>query len=225
MTCTSHQLLIPGGQRNWVQVVCNGGVASLCALLYLVVVGMKESPLRAPQGVPDVPSLLSLAVLAALCCSCGDTWASEVGSVIGGKPRLITSWKVVTTGTNGGVTAVGVACSIAGGTVIGLTHFLTLLMFWSSHNVSWLAQIHLVWVGAISGLTGSFIDSVLGATLQFSGYSEKLGRVVNDPGHGVTHISGWNILSNHTVNFVSSLITAIVIPASWSIWTAMALNW
>lgn len=200
-------------------MVCNGGVASLCALIYLVVVGMRESPLRVP---PDMPSLLSLAVLAALSCSCGDTWASEIGSVIGGKPRLITSWSLVPTGTNGGVTAVGVACSITGGTVIGLSHFLTLLVFSSRQDVSWLSQVPLVWAGAISGLIGSLIDSVLGATLQFSGFSEKLGRVVNAPGPGVTHISGWNILSNHTVNLVSSLITAIVIPVS--IWTVMTLS-
>lgn len=183
---------------------------------------MRESPLRAPQGMPDTPSLLSLAILGALSCSCGDTWASEVGSVIGGKPRLITSWKHVPMGTNGGVTAVGVACSIAGGAVVGFSHFITLLVF---QDVSWLSQIQLVWVGTISGLTGSLIDSVLGATLQFSGFSEKLGRVVNDPGPGVTHISGRDILSNHTVNLFSSLLTAIVIPAWWGIWTAMTWNY
>ena len=213
--------MLPGGQRNWVQVVCNGGVASVGALLYLAEVGMTELPLRAPHGVPDTPSLLSLSVLAALSCSCGDTWASEVGSVIGGKPRLITSWKPVPMGTNGGVTAVGVACSIAGGAVIGFSHFLTLLVFWREGDFSWLSGVELVWIGAASGLIGSLVDSVLGATLQFSGFSEKLGHVVNSPGPGVARVSGWDILDNHTVNLLSSLITATLIPALWSIWTAL----
>ena len=181
---------------------------------------MTELPLRAPGGVPDTPSLLSLAVLAALSCSCGDTWASEVGSVIGGKPRLITSWRPVPTGTNGGITAVGVACSVAGGTVIGLSHFFTLLVFWKEEDVTWLSQTGLVWVGALSGLMGSLIDSLLGATLQFSGFSEKLGRVVNAPGQGVSRVSGRDVLDNHTVNLLSSLITATLIPLWWWVWTA-----
>ena len=197
-------------------MVCNGGVASGCGLIYLGVVGMREVPL---SGVADASSLLSLAVLSALSCSCGDTWASEVGSVIGGKPRLITSFRTVPTGTNGGITTVGVACSIAGGALIGLTHYLTLLLFWEGaefHVTSWAGQLDLVWVGAVSGLAGSLIDSLLGATLQFSGYSERLGKVVGSPGPGVTQLAGRDILDNHTVNLLSSLITALLIPAAWA---------
>ena len=205
------------------QVVCNGGVASGLSLVYLVVVGMTEAPLRyLPHGRGlDTPSLLSLSVLAALSCSCGDTWASEVGSVIGGKPRLITSWRVVPTGTNGGVTTVGVACSIAGGALLGLTHFLSLVVLWGEggrfSGVSRWWQVELVVIGAASGLVGSLLDSLLGATLQFSGFSEKRGRVVNSPGLGVTHVSGRDILDNHTVNLLSSLFTALLIPLL--VWT------
>lgn len=204
-----------GGQRNWVQVVCNGGVASGCGLIYLGVVGMAEVPLRYDEGGIDVPSLLSLAILAALGCCCGDTWASEVGSVIGGRPRLITTFRPAPTGTNGGVTVVGVACSIAGGAVIGLTHYISLLLFWREGE-SRVNQIELVVVGAASGLIGSLIDSLLGATLQFSGYSQQLGRVVNSPGPGVRHVAGRDILDNHTVNLLSSLITAFITPLLWT---------
>ena len=185
---------------------------------------MTELPLRAPRGVPDTPSLLSLATLAALCCCCGDTWASEVGSVIGGKPRLITSWTSVPMGTNGGITVVGVACSIAGGAAVGLGYFLTLLLFWRERefsDVDWFSQLVLVWLGAASGLLGSLVDSLLGATLQFSGFSEKLGKVVNAPGPGVAYVSGWNVLDNHTVNFLSSLITAALVPIGWAVWTSL----
>ena len=34
-----------GGQRNWIQVLCNGGMASQLALLYLLDVGCGERPI------------------------------------------------------------------------------------------------------------------------------------------------------------------------------------
>ena len=81
------------------QVVCNGGVASTAALLYLLSAGMGELPLRLTPGRVDPPTLYALACLSVLCCSCGDTLASEVGSVVGGAPHLITTWQRVSRGT------------------------------------------------------------------------------------------------------------------------------
>jgi uncharacterized membrane protein len=63
-------------------------------------------------------------------------------------------------------------------------------------------------VGLFGGLFGSLVDSVLGATLQFSGYSEERDKVVNYPGPGVHKISGRHILTNNQVNAVSASITA-----------------
>lgn len=34
-----------GGQRNWIQVLCNGGMATQLALLYLLDVGCGERPI------------------------------------------------------------------------------------------------------------------------------------------------------------------------------------
>ena len=124
----SSSIPIIGGQRDWVQVVCNGGVASAAVVLYLISAGMGELPLKLSPGRVDPPTLYALACLSALCCSCGDTWASEVGSVLGGTPRLITTWQIVPRGTNGGVTGVVILCSIGGGLVMGLTYFLTLFV-------------------------------------------------------------------------------------------------
>jgi len=44
------------------------------------------------------------------------------------------------------------------------------------------------------------------------GLEEKTGRVVGQPGPGVVHISGRAVLDNHSVNFVSSLLTALLLP-------------
>ena len=44
-------------------------------------------------------SWMSLALLGALACSTGDTWASEVGPVLSqSRPRLITTWEEVPAG-------------------------------------------------------------------------------------------------------------------------------
>ena len=44
-------------------------------------------------------SWLSVAILGAIACACGDTWASEIGSAYGpGTARLITSGRVVPAG-------------------------------------------------------------------------------------------------------------------------------
>jgi len=34
-----------GGQRNWIQVLCNGGMATQLALLYLLDIGSGERPI------------------------------------------------------------------------------------------------------------------------------------------------------------------------------------
>ena len=178
---------------------------------------MGELPLRLTPGQVDPPTLYALACLSALCCSCGDTWASEVGSVVGGTPRLVTTWQKVPRGTNGGITGIGILCSIGGGLVVGLAYFVTLVIFLDMERfatVSLASQLPVVLIGGVAGLFGSVVDSLLGATVQYSGYSDKLGKVVSKPAPGVRDISGVDILDNHAVNFVSSLITALVIPAA-----------
>lgn len=85
-----------GGQRNWVQVFCNGGVPTELALLYMIEVGPGE--IAIDFGKQYSASWMCLSLLGALACSTGDTWASEVGPVLSkSKPRLITTWEEVPT--------------------------------------------------------------------------------------------------------------------------------
>lgn len=69
-------------------------------------------------------------------------------------------------------------------------------------------QWMLIPFGAVGGLLGSLIDSVLGATVQFSGFDTKLQKVVNHDGEGVMRISGHSILSNNLVNLCAASSTA-----------------
>ena len=66
---------------------------------------------------------------------------------------------------------------------------------------------------AVAGVFGSLVDSVLGATIQYSGFCEERQKVVSKPGPTVTRISGSEFLSNSAVNLVSGVITAVV--AAW----------
>ena len=58
----------------------------------------------------------------------------------------------------------------------------------------------------------AFPDSLLGATIQFSGLCEKTGKIVETPGSDVKPISGFPLCSNHSINLISSAITAFAVP-------------
>jgi uncharacterized membrane protein len=146
-------------------------------------------------------------------CCCGDTWASEVGILSSHAPRLITNGRRVPPGTNGGVTLLGLGCSAVAGALMGLVFGLgqqaaggpQLLLLGSSGRrvlASWVV------LGVGAGLLGSFIDSLLGATLQYSGVLPGTGQVVNQPRKGAVHVSGLDVLSNNAVNAAAAALTA-----------------
>lgn len=199
-------------------------------------------------GLPGAASPLHLAVVAgavgSLAGVCGDTWASEVGVLSKARPRLITApWRHVPAGCNGGVTLLGLTASALGGAFVSFcSHFFALLFsnlagvtsssssssststslvsFYtlpyvssSSPNPSLLFTVAL---GFVAGLFASIVDSFLGATLQESRFSKQRGMVVESGGEVV---AGLNILDNHQVNLLASVITGLVFAyASWSSW-------
>lgn len=221
-----------GGQRNWVQVLCNGGVGAFLALCHLVECGVGE---RAIDFENDyVASWLGekllvvdltrfdcetsfcpgMAVMSAFACCNGDTWASELGILSKSDPYLITTRKQVPRGTNGGVSSWGLFVSFAGGTFIGIFYYIATILFVDSESLqNSPVQFPVILVGGLAGLFGSIIDSLLGATCQFSGQTAE-GFIVEDPNEAVRKISGtFKILNNHSVNLVSCLLTALIIPA------------
>nr|XP_021585585.2 transmembrane protein 19 isoform X1 [Ictidomys tridecemlineatus]XP_040136247.1 transmembrane protein 19 isoform X1 [Ictidomys tridecemlineatus] len=206
-----------GGQRNWIQVFCNGAVPTELALLYMIENGPGEMPIDFSKQY--TASWMCLSLLAALACSAGDTWASEVGTVLSkSPPRLITTWEKVPVGTNGGVTMVGLASSLLGGTFVGIAYFLTQLVFVSDLDIS-APQWPIIAFGGLAGLLGSIVDSYLGATMQFTGLDESTGMVVNNPTNNAKHIAGKPILDNNAVNLFSSVLIALLLPtAAWGFW-------
>ncbi|XP_045498001.1 transmembrane protein 19 [Colias croceus] len=200
-----------GGERTWVQVLCNGGMATQLAILYIIDVGSSERPI---DFIKDYrASWLSMGVLGVLACCNGDTWASELGTVLShSDPYLITTFKRVPKGTNGGVSVIGTILSTVGGLVIGLAHYLSVMYFSDRILLTYAPpQWPIILYGAVGGLLGSLIDSLMGATLQYSGV-DKDGKIVSHSRLSVKHISGRNILDNNSVNLMSTVIMGLLIP-------------
>jgi len=209
-----------GGQRNAVQVFCNGGVSVLISLFYITEVGTTERHVDFNNDF--TASILITALIASFACCNGDTWSSEIGTAIGSdSPRLITNFQKVPIGTNGGVTLVGTLASAAGGVVIGVAYVATTYLFSATslllHSVP--AQWPVIVYATLCGLLGSVVDSYLGATCQYSGFCLLRKKVVSECSTTTKWISGRNFLSNHQVNLLSCVIVTLIGPyCAYNLW-------
>lgn len=195
-----------GGQRTPVQVFANSAGGLLLAL------AARHGAPRLWPSSPQVAAFLLAAFLGHYSSCAADTWASEVGIVSRRPPRLITDWRVVRPGTNGGVSALGTAAGFAGGAFMGVAAWALEIATpgaipgaaggeaaFGSWNLA---------LGLLGGALGNVLDSLLGATLQFSGADAEKGRATSRPGPGVQHISGRDVLSNDAVNALAAAAAA-----------------
>ena len=89
-----------------------------------------------------------------------DTLASEIG-VVDKYPRLITNFKKVQPGTDGGISPIGTAAGIIGAGIIGVfAYFLGISA----------DPFNALKIAIIAGTLGCFIDSILGAVLESRNY-------------------------------------------------------
>ncbi len=99
-----------------------------------------------------------VAMTAALGEAATDTVASEVGQSRSHIALLITTWKPVPAGTDGGITVAGTIAGTVAGLLIAAVAALG--------DMVPRAQI---WIPAVAGFAGMLVDSLLGATLQRRG--------------------------------------------------------
>jgi len=201
-------------KRTVWQVLANGGLPLLFVIMSCLFID-KAQPQKISlsncfqnECFDDRFHFVLVGSLSALSAALGDTFSSELGLLSQQQPRLITTWRKVPRGTNGGVTLYGFYAALQGGFWMGVITFAFLFDF---ANFSLLA--HLIATSTASALVGTIADSYLGAWFEFSGESVKTGKIVNSQGKGVTAIQDPVVqMSGNAVNFLSCLFTAFVVP-------------
>ncbi len=143
--------------RSAAQVAANLGAAALFST------SMVESWTWSSSQMPHGNGIWLIGSLAALAEAAADTVSSEIGQVLGGRPRMITTLRKVEPGTDGGITLAGSFAGIAAAAIVAGLTTLALGAAQSIFNVTLAAAV-----------VGFFFDSLLGATL------ERIGWLNND---------------------------------------------
>lgn len=179
-----------GGRRDAAQVLANGGIAGGIVLLHAL--------------FPQV-DVLWVAFVGALAAVNADTWATELGVLSRTPPRLITTGKLVERGTSGGISLAGTLAAIGGALFISLVAALLRPV----EN-----GLAIALIAGVSGLLGSLVDSLLGATLQAIYHCPMCARLTErHPLHtcgaktSLAHGLAW--MNNDAVNALCSLSGAL----------------
>ena len=174
-------------ERTARQVAANGGIFALCLLMHFRSDGPRWQ----------------LAALGALAAANADTWATEIGIMLGGIPRSIVSWRRVPLGMSGGVTVIGTLAGAAGALFLA-TLAAILLPELDRRTVS---------IVTAAGTIGMLSDSLAGATVQMRRYCDRCRewteRRVHPCGYRTTHRHGFRWLSNDVVNVWGASVGAL----------------
>lgn len=174
-----------GSQRDWEQVVANGGVASAMSMVYAF--------------HPD--PLWVIAFCIAIASSNSDTWASEIGALSRKSPISIQTFKVVPKGTSGAMSLLGTNAAIVGSLVIAsFSMYLFQLSLFSSFII------------IMFGFLGNIIDTILGAYAQALYRCHECDTKTEKRTHcglETQLLKGSHFLNNDVVNFLSGFIAVI----------------
>lgn len=158
-----------------------------------------------------------------------DTFSSELGILAKTQPFLITDLvgivslrpRRVPPGTNGGVTAAGLAAGMGGSAIMAVV---AVLLPPFCKEWTFVEKLYLVFDITILGLCGSMVDSIMGGLLQASVVDTKSGKVVEgEGGEKVLYVTanklgeagrkvlvGRDLLSNNGVNFLMATTMSVV---------------
>lgn len=174
-----------GERRDARQVIANGGVFAVAALLATF---LDEFTWQA-------------AGIGAIAAATADTWSTEVGTVLGGAPVDIRSGRRVAPGTSGGITIAGSATAVAAAILVALV----------ARTVAWTTPAVAILVG---GVAGSLADSLLGSTVQERRWCSTCNlateRRTHSCGTTTMHRGGIRGCDNDIVNLMSTIAGAVV---------------
>lgn len=182
-----------GSQRDWQQVIANGGGAAVVSLLYFF------------SSEPVWIYLFSIFIAS----SNSDTWASEIGTLSKKAPISIRTLSIAENGTSGAMSILGTFAGIAGALLIALLAF---FLFDFSYDLAILIFIF--------GFLGNIADTILGAFFQASYKCTQCHAETEKTihcGQKTKKTRGYSVLNNDLVNFLSSLIAALVGFAVYSL--------
>jgi len=198
-------------RRDWGQVLANGGLGAVLALLQAV---GRAGWLPWLAEVDLLPAFAGL-----MAAVTADTWATELGLLSPTPPRLITTGEEVAPGTSGGVTALGLTAAAAGGLVIGLVAVLgsivsqlVALRSLDLALVDTMALARLAFISPLVGLASAAADSLLGATAQAMFKDPRGGQTERASGVRGQHVllRGRRWMTNDRVNFLAGLLGALL---------------
>ncbi len=187
-----------GKPRDIVQVLSNAGIPLVLAVLMMFFSGdffAEIIPIFSlKSGVFE--SLNWVVMSAALC----DTWSSEWGIRLGGNPVDILGFRKLQKGASGGITFMGTLMGLLGSILMGVLYY-----YFFSGDVNSAEKLELLGWVVLSGVLGTFFDSILGSIFQR--------KVLNESNlYSDDNVSGYSIRnwSNDIVNLVSLLLVAVV---------------
>lgn len=182
-------------ERSGAQVLANGGLFALFLL----------ANIRSPHPRWE------FAALGAVAAANADTWATEIGVMLGGTPRSLFTWRRVPLGMSGGVTIMGTLAGALGALLIGAV----------AASLMPLLGKNTMLLGFIGGFAGMVADSLAGATLQARRYCDRCRqwteRRVHPCGYRTTHRRGLKWVTNDEVNVLGTLSGAVVALVIWRI--------
>lgn len=148
-----------GGRRSTRNVIANGATPAVLAVF---------APLIADTWGPNVAAV---AYVSAIAVAAADTFASEFGS-LAKRVYLITTWRQVPAGVDGGVSMPGQVAALCGGLAISVLGaiFLGLL---GTGDLKMAMTPWTLLLPVVMGFFGCQVDSVLGATLEGGGLFTK----------------------------------------------------
>ncbi len=175
-----------GHTRDFMQVLANGLMATIAALLWTFSFETK--------------ALVMFGAVVAEATS--DTFAGEIGRLSKKQPVSILNFKPVPKGLSGGVTALGMAAALLSSALIALFWY---LWFYD------VTVLQAVLVGAL-GFAGCLVDSYLGAGVQEIYYDPKKKQFSEDSeneGRKLELSRGIRWVDNDIVNLMSNIFSGL----------------
>jgi uncharacterized protein (TIGR00297 family) len=178
-------------RRSARQVVANGGIAALAALLG-----------RWPEAA------------GALAAATADTWATEIGTFSPSPPRLITTGAPVAPGRSGGITPLGTAGGMAGALALAAISALV------APVLGWRGAAAAAVGGTVGMLVDSLLGATVQARFACPVCGMATERAAGEGCHGsVELVRGVGWLDNDAVNLAGSLAGALLAGAAWLAWS------